>query len=326
MRVLIAILMFLSTMVAQAAGTLPEDQIVGNEGEIFCWNFENNQLEAEYIANQVEGWIKLEGIPHSEIAILLSKQIDLYTGLLITELEKRSIPYRNEQQLQDISVEPAARLIIDYLLSLYGVREPAAWLRLMDMLIPFLDEQDQADIRQDWQSFIKSERKEAAILDLVEDRWPTAWTFARNFLKKIGIGTLTGLSPDYESSIRLKEVIQETKKRIEDILKIEPDLLNALARFSADQAVRILTIHKSKGLEFDSVIILGVEKETFWGNQDENRCAFFVGVSRAKRRLVLTTASTRPTPVGANRWNESRHPQEEYIGYLTPLIDPSHSL
>lgn len=32
-----------------------------------------------------------------------------------------------------------------------------------------------------------------------------------------------------------------------------------------DQAVRILTIHKSKGLEFDSTIIMAVENEIFLG-------------------------------------------------------------
>ncbi|MDO1950120.1 3'-5' exonuclease, partial [Escherichia coli] len=92
---------------------------------------------------------------------------------------------------------------------------------------------------------------------------------------------------------RLKEVVRNTRTRIEELLKLEPDLPKALERFSDDQAVRILTIHKSKGLEFDSVIIMAVENEIFFGNQAENRCAYFVGVSRAKRRLVLTHADQR---------------------------------
>ncbi|TYF44400.1 DNA helicase UvrD, partial [Enterobacter hormaechei] len=70
------------------------------------------------------------------------------------------------------------------------------------------------------------------------------------------------------SQTRLREVIRDTKVRIEELLQIEPDLPKALERFVDDQAVRILTIHKSKGLEFDSVIIMAVENETFFGNQD----------------------------------------------------------
>ncbi|MEQ9924632.1 3'-5' exonuclease [Pectobacterium brasiliense] len=104
------------------------------------------------------------------------------------------------------------------------------------------------------------------------------------------------------------------------MLDTESDLPRALGRFADDQAVRILTIHKSKGLEFDSVIIMAVENEIFFGNEDENRCAFFVGVSRAKKRLVLTHAAQRERPANAKRWNVSRTAQSEYFGYVTPFV------
>jgi len=307
--------------VLDPASVMPDEQIAGNDGEIYAWSFHVSQQEAEYIADQIASWIQHEGVPHSEIAVLVSKQLDLYADLLMAELEKRGITYRNEQQIQDISMEPAARMIVDYLLSLFGSREPAAWLRLMDQLIPFVDEAEQTDLRQDWQRFIKSERRDAAVLDLIDDRWPSGWKFVEKFLNNVGISNLTALSPDYESIARLKEVIQETKTLIEEQLNIDPDLLKALVRFSDDKAVRILTIHKSKGLEFDSVIILGVEKETFWGKEAEERCGFFVGMSRAKRRLVLTTCQTRCTPPSnPYRWREQRNPHGEFLGYATPFL------
>jgi len=81
-------------------------------------------------------------------------------------------------------------------------------------------------------------------------------------------------------------------------------------------AVRVMTIHKSKGLEFDSVIVLGVENQAFWGNIEAERCAFFVGVSRAKRRLILTYVDERLKPDGYHRrWDIPRSPQQEFIGY-----------
>ncbi len=308
--------------VLDPVSVMPDAQIVGNEGEIHAWSFDTSQHEAEYLADLIARWVQDEGVPHSEIAILLSKQPDLYADLLIAELEKRGIPYRNEQQLQDISVEPAARLIVDYLLLLYGSREPAAWIRLMAQLTPFADETEQADVRQDWQRFMKSERKEAVLLvELVDDGWPSAWTFVENVLKKVGISSLTALSPDYESAARLEEVIEETKTKIEEQLKHEPDLLKALARFSDDRAVRILTIHKSKGLEFDTVIVMGVEKEIFWGKEADERCAFFVGMSRAKRRLIMTVCQTRRTPPSnPNRWREQRNTHSELLGYAEPFL------
>lgn len=310
--------------VLDPTSVMPDEQLAGDEGEVFAWRFEDSRKEAEYLAGLIDGWIKTEQLPPAEIAVLISKQLDLYADHLMAALEARGIPFRNEQQMQDITVEPVARLIVDYLSCLYGQREPKAWIRLMNQLVPFADEDIQSNARKDLDRLIKEQRKEAAIADLVAEPFSGWWEFVRAFLKQISLETLVALSPDYESRDRLNEVVRSTKARIEELLKLEPDLPKALERFSDDQAVRILTIHKSKGLEFDSVIIMAVENEIFFfknqAEQAENRCAYFVGVSRAKKRLVLTHADQRERPGGARRWDVSRSPQNEYFGYAMPFV------
>ncbi|MGK4425380.1 UvrD-helicase domain-containing protein [Yersinia enterocolitica] len=299
---------------------MPDEQLNGDEGEIHVESFGNSQEEAIYLADIINNWINKEQLPPAEIAVLVSKQLDLYADHLMMELELRGIPYRNEQQMQDITVEPAARLIVDYLSCLYGKREPKAWIRLMNQLIPFADEEVQSSARKDLDRLLKKQRKEAASAEQLDSPFSCWWKFVKAFLKHIGSDTIVALSPDYESHKRLQEVFRDTKARIKELLKIESDLPQALGRFTDDQAVRILTIHKSKGLEFDSVIIMAVENEIFFGNQDENRCAFFVGVSRTKRRLFLTHAAQRERPANAKRWDVHRTVQSEYIGYVTPFI------
>lgn len=306
--------------VLDPTSVMPADQLVGDEGEVFAWRFDDSRKEAEYLADLIDGWIKTEQLPPAEIAVLIRNQLDLYADHLMAALEVRGIPFRNEQQMQDITVEPAARLIVDYLSCLYGQCEPKAWIRLMNQLIHFADEDIQSNARKDLDRLIKQQRKEAAIADLIVEPFSGWWEFVRAFLKQISLETLVALSPDYESQDRLKEVVRSTRARIEELLKLEPDLPKALERFSDDQAVRILTIHKSKGLEFDSVIIMAVENEIFFGNQAENRCAYFVGVSRAKKRLVLTHADQRERPAGANNWRVGRTPQAEYLGYAAPFV------
>lgn len=59
----------------------------------------------------------------------------------------------------------------------------------------------------------------------------------------------------------------------------------------------------------------------FFGSKNENRCAFFVGVSRAKRRLVLTHAQQRERPLDAKRWDVKRSAQEEYFNYVKPFVN-----
>lgn len=303
------------------SSVMPDEQLAGDEGEIFARRFEDSRKEADYLADLIAGWIKAEQLPPAEIAVLIRNQPDLYADHLMAALGARSIPFRNEQQMQDITVEPAACLIVDYLSCLYGQREPKAWSRLMNQLILFADEDTQSKVRKDLDRLVKQQRKEIAVAELVDEPYSGWWELVRAFLNQVSIETLVSLSPDYESHDRLMEVLRDTKARIEELLKLEPDLPKALDRFSDDQAVRILTIHKSKGLEFDSVIIMALEKEIFFGDQDENRCAYFVGVSRAKRRLVLTHADQRERPAGhTRRWDVQRTAQNEYFGYATPFV------
>ena len=146
-------------------------------------------------------------------------------------------------------------------------------------------------------------------------------TVTDEFLELVGRDSLRGLAPEYEHGDRLDEVISETNKRISQLMHVDDDVLGALSRFSEDNAVRIMTIHKSKGLAFDTVVVLGVETETFWGKAEEERSAFIVGISRAKRRLVLTVADHRERPGGyRRRWDEDRTPHEELLSYATETM------
>ncbi|BCB72818.1 DNA helicase [Vreelandella aquamarina] len=307
--------------VMDSTSVMPDEQLAGEEGQIFAWQFPNSQEEAEHLADSIDTWINHEQLPPSEIAILVVRQPDLYGYHLIQALEQRRIPFRNEQQLQDISVEPAARLIVDYLSILYGQREPKAWIRLMAQLIPFADDDVQSSVRRDFQNFIAGQRKSVVQSVLLGEPFADWWDFVRAFLSKVGIETLSALSHDYESKARLVQVVNDTKTRVDELLKSEPNLPKALERFSDDQAVRLLTIHKSKGLEFDTVVILGVENQSFWGEEDAERCAFFVGVSRAKKRLMLTVSDRRDTPPSnPRRWKENRTPHSEFLGYAMPFL------
>lgn len=307
--------------VLDSTSVMPEDQIVGDEGEIFSKQFQTSQAEAESLADMICNWVELEKIPPSEIAVLVSKQLDLYANHLMAALELKNIPYRNEQQMQDITVEPAARLIVDHLSCLFGKREPKAWTRLMNQLTPFSDDEMQSSDRREFQYFFKEQLKSVAALESLGDPLSGWWDLVKSFLNRIGIETLVALSPDYESHTRLTEVIRDTKARIEELLELEPELPKALTRFVDDQAVRILTIHKSKGLEFDSVIMMAIDEEIFFGDRDANRCAFFVGVSRAKRRLILTFSNERERPDGyKKRWATRRTKQSEYFSYIDDFV------
>lgn len=63
-----------------------------------------------------------------------------------------------------------------------------------------------------------------------------------------------------------------------------------------------MTIHKSKGLEFKTVIFLGLEDAEWWNfrqQQDEEKRSFFVAFSRAIQEVIFTYSDTR-----MNRWGK----------------------
>lgn len=66
------------------------------------------------------------------------------------------------------------------------------------------------------------------------------------------------------------------------------------------EAVALMTIHAAKGLEFPVVFLAGAEEGllpcTLMGEADieEERRLFYVGLTRAKERLLLTSAAVRP--------------------------------
>ena len=79
----------------------------------------------------------------------------------------------------------------------------------------------------------------------------------------------------------------------------------------AEDAVKLMTLHSAKGLEFDHVFIAGCEEEILpharaveedpeMGIEEERRL-FYVGLTRARRSLTLTRAVTRLF-FGDTRW------------------------
>lgn len=303
------------------AAAMADDLILGVEGELLARNYDDSHSEAVALGSIIQKWIDVEKIPLQEIAILFPRQIDLYGTPLMEQLAARGIPYRNEHESQDLVNEPAARLIIDYLSCLYREREPKAWINLMDQLVSLNKEDGESELHRNFERLYLAQRKEvrkSAHTDAPYSGW---WELTTKFLQNIGLPALTALSSDYEAKARLNEVINNTRQQIEKLLEQEPELLKALDLFSNDQAVRFLTIHKSKGLEFHSIIMIGIETQTFWGKAQDERCGFFVGVSRAKERLMITACDVRPRPASnPPRWSEHRTPHAEFVTYVTPFL------
>lgn len=292
------------------------ESLAGGDGVIDTCGFQSDVEEADFIADLVQERLDA-GTPPSEVAILIRQQPHLLGSTLFNALTARGIPFRNEQKEQDLAAEPAAALLFNFIRVVAEDRQPAAYGELMRVASRSHASEEEAlrfdrqlkRLLQDARSALQAAPELGADLDFWRE-----WT--DKLMSQVTRPVLLALSAGYAQGSRFDDLVAQAFDAFEAALSLNPDPSQAIQHLSDVDAIRILTIHKCKGLEFEHVIILGVENETFWGEPDRAMAEFFVGVSRAKHRLTLTWAEHRQRPDGhSGRWNTARTAQESYLAY-----------
>lgn len=95
------------------------------------------------------------------------------------------------------------------------------------------------------------------------------------------------------------------------------DWERALDDFIGENTVPIMTVHKSKGLEYHTVVFLGLEDAAFRDfatKPEDERRAFFVAFSRAKQRVLFTFSEMRAKKSGDR-------PAQQSIGAIRSLYE-----
>jgi superfamily I DNA/RNA helicase len=74
------------------------------------------------------------------------------------------------------------------------------------------------------------------------------------------------------------------------------DWTTCLDRFEGVGQVPLMTVHKSKGLEYDTILFVGLDDTMWWSHNagnPEGIATFFVALSRAKQRAIFTFCRAR---------------------------------
>jgi DNA helicase-2/ATP-dependent DNA helicase PcrA len=179
---------------------------------------------------------------------------------------------------------------------------------------------------------------------------------ARTDTVSIAIGKMLDRS-GYLTSLR-DENSEEANERIENLMELvsaardyegrDPeasiggfvDRLSLLSEVDEESGTRnakvwLMTMHAAKGLEFPVVIIAGMEEGLFphsrasedEGEVEEERRLFYVGMTRAERRLVLTGAARRRVFGEYQATQPSRFLDEvpaEVLERITPTFSSAH--
>jgi superfamily I DNA/RNA helicase len=294
---------------------VPDDEIAGSSGTIRIFHSADDIEEAARITDWTRERIA-EGTPESEIAILFAKQPELYGVTLAAALTDAGIPVRNEQKLQDLAAEPLTQIAVAFLRLVAAPSSPASFVHITRSRLFESDTETAAfRLRAAWEVHLAQCRTRIhGYADGIRSPGEID-RLVRDFLELFGPTAVAALHRDYEASARVEQLTTEIVEKISGLLMRPGNPAALLDRFGDEQAVKLMSIHKSKGLEFEAVAVVAVENEMFWGHKpDEDRATFFVGISRAKKELLLTVAGERANP-GFWRWCVNRTQHHELLGY-----------
>jgi len=262
----------------------------GRGRKVCVYRADTEVREAEFVAEKIKALIDIEGVDPTKIAVL----------------------YRTNAQSR-VFEEVFIRQGLAYIL-IGGVRfyDRAEVKDVLSLLRVYYNPADQIS----WQRIEKNmgKRRRAKVEIFLEKNKENKWP-AKKILAEILAASAyeEKLDPDKEDGARRQENINELASVAEKFPRLEEFLENvALVQQEysvqekekkdwSDQAIKLMTLHASKGLEFMIVFLVGMEEGLLPHGQniddpeklEEERRLCYVGITRAQKRLFLSFANRR---------------------------------
>ena len=277
------------------------------EGEITLFEFENESLESELIANDIESKIQ-GGIRPSEICILAKQKVDDYSSKLITTLSSKGIKARIENEYQELLKDPTCNLLLDLISCSQGKRDPLIWENISNFYgnINGIDELTDELILA--KSYKEIDNIVSDITYLSSNVIPNEESMLKLIdciIEKIDEKRIISTFSTYNGKSDLDIIVKNFSNLLyKEYSQTQGEWIDIVSSFKGETSIPIMTIHKSKGLEYEVVYFLGLEDSAFWSFNDqpeEDKSAFFVALSRAKSHLIFTYCKLRNNSPQNNR-------------------------
>ncbi|MFC1708323.1 3'-5' exonuclease, partial [Planctomycetota bacterium] len=286
----------------------PTDDGADGEGECRVLVFSDHRDEANHLASLVEHWIDRDGVQPRDICVLTRNRPADYGHYLVEALSNRGICARVENELQDLLAEPIATAILDLLKLACRRRAPEAWSATVDLLLDLRGETaDRSGLRVERQVQHHVAMLRLLLPSLSHDRGGTSTAVTR-IVDFLGRAALVASHPQYRQGTYLDDQISGFVSHMSNCRR-SATWDEAIDALEGVDSVPVMTMHKSKGLEYHTVVFVGLEDDALWGwrkGEREELCGFFVAFSRAEKRVIFTFSRRRPKRPGDTPSRQSR--------------------
>lgn len=275
-------------------------QIDGEVAQV--WTCPTTAGEAQHLARWLAQDMTARGTRPRDYAILVRQTPDRFEEQLAPALAAAELRLRNESRalgrtsLQDLLVDAYAEIAMA-LLRLGAVRRaPAAWRLASDALLRLRDADDEISCLRAEEALVAFLRSLRAKMVATPPSAVAASALIDQVLAFIDPRALARSFPEYATVDALAIPIEAFRLHLVACADGSPDWGTCLDRFVGIDQVPLMTVHKSKGLEYDTIIFVGLDDVTWWSHSPGNPegiATFFVALSRAKQRAIFTFCRER---------------------------------
>lgn len=272
------------------------------------WSFGNAQREADTVAAFIAADIAASDRTPADYALVVRQKVADFEPTFRQTLASHGLSLRNDDalcgqmRLQDLRKDPYSELFLGLLrLSARSGNQPGSALTWNEVstaitrLRSGYDLTDAAAAYRDDQlsAHIRSLRRWLREHDCDLDNADELIELLRAALDDLTGGHLIGLADNPEDLATRDTAF---RARLTDVIPDSDSWSDAARAYESADAVSLLTIHRSKGLEYHTVFVLGLDNDQWWSYAREtaaSRSTFFVGLSRAAQRVIFTECTQR---------------------------------
>jgi len=268
------------------------------------WDFSTPAIEANKLAEFVSKQMVEHKLLPRDFSVLVRQKASDFMKLLEPAFAKHGLALRNEAlqigsiALQELLAEDLSEYLVGLLRLFTSNRAGRHWTSSLDMMCDLRglatdDDSGRAKVVKDLNVYSAEFRKRypkplinrAEIIGLV-----------RSLVDFLGKAKILAASPAYRQGDWFNKVASAAVFHIEASCRGAQTWTEALDLYEGLHAVPLMTIHKSKGLEYHTVIFVGLDDNAWWSfdnDQQEATAGFFVAFTRAKQRVVFSYCADR---------------------------------
>jgi len=267
------------------------------------WNLESSNEEALHVAHWLRYDMTTRGTQPRDYALLVRQKADEFADRLGEEFEKVELQIRNESRslgrttLQDLLAEELPRIAIAILRLGAEERAPEEWILASRALYRLrgVDADDEHGLREVEEELTEYIRSIRGILRGAPQAMEAA-KLADDTFEFLGADAIRSAFPRYATGDTLDISREACHLYLKACASETNSWTECLDRYEGRDSTPLMTVHKSKGLEYDTVLFLGLDDSSWWSYTSgdvEGLSTFFVALSRAKQRVIFTYCRER---------------------------------